>query len=302
MTPLFVGLLLAAQQTAPYQSVTVPDGSSVSIYVDCGDPNKGQRQGGWQFFQELSGVGWFSYLGNRWEGWNGETRFLDGSVVLQNVWVQALSAKPWGALDSQNRVWPDEDGAIRIYTNGSTLDVTVYGSPAESVRLVGNDNFVRVNVRSGEQSIYKLPRPGVHINGDRNTLTGYIEFAMAAVYSVGFDNVFKDLELVCGAVGDDIGGLYLQGHEKLDGVTKTLGYYHGARIENVTVRQKGREYPWSHGINAVYFDDGFSDATIYNLQVYGDWTRRYFVNGGTNVVELTKKNKGRGKGNGNSSP
>ena len=273
-----IALILAAL-TTPYQAVTVPDGSNARYVVQCGDPNAGMA-GPISFYSALSAGGWFRYVYNSFNGWNGEGQ-LDPSV--ENVWVQPLSRQPFGNVDSMGRIWPDEDGAITIYTNRSTLDVTVYGSPCESVRLVGNDNVLTVRAYSGEQSLFKLGRPAVHVLGDRNTVTGYAEHPMCALYVRGNDTTVKNFEAVGGSVGDDTGMIYFQGYERDAGGAKILGYHTGATIRNVKVRQSGRWYAPTHGTNAVYFDDGFSRAKVDTLDVYGYFTRPVFANGGTGI-------------------
>ena len=272
-----IALLLALVFTAPYQDLTLPDGGSYSFTIDCGDPNAGLPVGEIQFHSYLDASGWFRYSYNSWNGWNGETQ-LDPMAV--NVWAQPLTGKPFGNVDSLRRAWPAETGAITVRTNGSRVSATVYGSPCESVRLIGNDNVLTVYAVSGEQTLFKMGRPAVLVQGSRNRVSGYAEHPLCALYVRGNDTTVANFEAVGGSVGDDTGMLYFANDYKVNGV-KQFGYYNGATLRNVTIRQSGRKYQPIHGTNGAYFDDGFSRISIDRLNVYGYFTRPWFANGGT---------------------
>ena len=168
--------------------------------------------------------------------------------------------------------------------------MTIYGSPCESLRLVGNDNVLTVRAYSGEQSIYKLPRPGVHIFGDRNSIQGYIEHPMCGLYVRGNDTTVHDLTVVSCSVGDDVAGVWFQGGEYVNG-SKVLGYYNGATVKNLSVINPGREYPIAWHVSGLRFDDGFSNATIDNLRTTGEFSEAWFNYLGSNITEVRRKGK-----------
>lgn len=300
-------LLVLALATAPYQSIVQPNGTSANYFVDCGDPNRGLEG---EFVYEATptiGVpGTFrtSIIDNSaHHGWNGVGYKTGGDGMPPKVWPLNLSGAwqpaytaqwsglAFGNFDSQGSNWPNVNGAITVQSNNSTMMVDSTGSPCEGLRVFGAGNKVIVDVRQGAQSRYLLGRPAVYIEGNDMTLTGVIDATTMAGVVVRGDRVrlgtsTTPLVVYAGSVGDDIGAIYLQGYERDATGKKILAVHKYATIENVIVIQTGRRYwplkPWK--IVAVYADDGYSNVTIKNLTVIGQWTHGVFSHGGNYVT------------------
>ena len=288
-------LLATVIVTTPYQVLTVPDGSHVVIDQNLGDPNKGAT-GAW--VRSLTGplpptpgppVLFQQALCEGPKGWNDTNlkivnglpqlyRHNDPTYPIGSPWydysspsinkwspayVRAWYRTPFGTYF--NEVWPY--AAFDIRGNKLTIDARVIGSPSESLRVVGNDNLVRVFVVSGEQSRLMADRPPVHIKGDRNTLSGTIDGQMGGVMFDGQENWAVDLTVYGGSVADDIG---------------LVTYRKGSSgtVLRSKVAQKTRLYPVVHGVFLIYSDDA-SKVNVIDSEAVGG-TYGFFSHGGAN--------------------
>lgn len=165
-------------------------------------------------------------------------------------------------------VWPPED-AVRIMADRCTLTVRCIGSPSRCVRVIGNGNDLTVHCVQGEPSNAIQDLAAVRVDGDGNTLRGFADGKLCAVFVQGNDNRLLDLAVTAGEYGSDVGAVYLKGH----------GYI-GTRLTNVTVAAKARSWPSEHLWAGVYADDRHSGVVTWNVLVSG-FQYGFYSNGGS---------------------
>ena len=289
-----LSILLSIAVQTPYTVIYPPDGSTVVIDQNLGDPNKGAVG---QFTKSLTGpfpptlgppVLFQQALCEGTKGWNdanlkivnglpqlyrlGDPTYplgapwYDYSSSAINKWNPAYVRVWWRAPHGayNNEVWP----AAAFDVRGNNLDISarVIGSPSESLRVTGNGNNIKVFAVSGEQSRLMADRPPVHVKGNANRLSGVIDGQMGGVMFDGQDNWAVDLDVYAGAVADDIG---------------LITYRKGSSgtVLRCRLRQKTRAYPSSHGVFLIYSDDS-SKVNVIDTEAFGG-TWGYFSHGGS---------------------
>ena len=286
--------------TMPFgTTITLPDGSTGAYDAAVVNTN---RWGEW--YPSLSGSytaspgDYVQFLGVGSSGWIGctlrvgssgellRTKHDDPTYRLDSAWCIDPLANTWrpGFVRTSkpdhkmmgayyNQVWPAE-AAITIVTNNSRLYVRSTGSPSRAVTIRGSGNVVDVVATQGEQSNNQLDFGAVYVEGSSNTVTGYADGKMAAVFFKGPLNRAVNVVGLGAEIGDDVGVFYVRKESN------------GAVFDRCTAIRKSRYIAPSHGVQGFYIDDRSSGASLTNCAAFGfDTTvgRGVFVHGGNDT-------------------